>query len=440
MHTNEKKKNITHELNKIADAAKILAEQIHGFAEQPLQEYRSSKSTADFLAKHGFDVQFCFKNLPTAFRAERGNGHPIVGILGEYDALPDCGRKKGEWGHGCGHNLLGTAGAAGAIAAANIIQKNKIKGKIIYYGCPAEETLVGKAYMARDGAFRDLDVSIAWHPESKTHPSYHGGSAVDSITYEFFGKTCHAANPVNGKSAIDAAIIFDIAVNYLRESIPENVRIHSIIVKGGEAPNVVPEYAKSWYYIRAKDRAQVDEIRKRVDDCARGAAIATQTRYKSRTLTSIYNRLPNDAMFEIITDNLKLFGPPRATSTDRANLKKLGIKSDFEHKPDLDAKNKPLRSSTDEDTVSWLAPMGRFTMATHALNTIAHHRQLAAQMTLPFAIRGMMQAASVIAGSTIDIVSTPGLLGKIRAEFKNRTRGFKFDPLIPKGQKPSASA
>ncbi|NCC68894.1 MAG: amidohydrolase, partial [Clostridia bacterium] len=382
MKTQDKKKRICREIEHIAKQADEIATKINILAEPPLHEYQSSKLIADFLEQHGFKVSFCFKNISTAFRAERGRGKPSVGILGEYDALPNCGPKEGEMGHGCGHSLLGVGSAAGAIAAAEILKSKGITGKIVYYGCPAEETLVGKVYMARDGAFRELEACIAWHPSSDTAASYHGGSALDSVFYEFFGKTAHAAIPVYGKSALDAAIIFDVAVNYLRETVPENVRIHSVIVDGGDAPNVVPAYAKSWYYIRAKDREQVDNIRKLVDDCARGAAIATQTRYKSTMVTAIYNRLPNDAIFELIHKNLNIFGSTRVTQADKKNLKKLGLTGDFNGKVTPAKKGEPGRASSDEDTVSRLTPLGRFNMTTHAKGTPGHHRSLAAQMAL----------------------------------------------------------
>lgn len=435
MKTSDKKKKVVAEITKIAGEADALAMRIHELAEPPFKEYMSSKLIAEFLARHGFDVEFGFKHIPTAFRAEYGSRGPSVGILGEYDALPNCGAKESEWGHGCGHNLLGVGSAIAAIAASKIITRQRIKGKIVYYGCPAEETLAGKAYMARDGAFLDLDACIAWHPGTSTSISYYGGSALDSVIYDFVGKTAHAAHPVGGKSALDAAIIFDIAVNYLRESVPENVRIHSVILDGGDAPNVVPAHARSWYYIRAKDRAQVGKIRKLVDDCARGASIATQTQYKITRTTAIYNRLPNDAMCDLMKDNLKLFGTTPVTSSDKRIARKLGLKGEFCRKAELAGAGQAGRASSDEDTVSWIVPLGRFKMTTHALNTASHHRQCAAQMILPLATRGMRQAAKVISGAAIDFLSTSGLRKKVRTEFKKRTRGFQFHPLIPKGQK-----
>lgn len=435
MKAAKKKALVARAVAKIAKEAGDVAVKISGYAEAPFKEFKSSKLVAEFLRGHGFRVGFDFRNIPTAFRAEFGSGKPCVGMLGEYDALPNCGPKDGEWGHGCGHNLLGVGSAAGAVAAATAAAAAGIGGKIVYYGCPAEEALAGKAYMARDGAFRDLDACISWHPGGGTAPVYYGGAALDSVVFEFFGKTCHAASPVGGKSALDAAILFDIAVNYLRETVPENVRLHSVIVNGGDAPNVVPAYAKSWYYIRAKNREQVDEIRKLVEDCARGAAIATQTRYRSTRITAIYDMLPNDALYETVKANLKLFGTTPVTPADKKNARKLGLAGEFYTKLSFGDKGAPGRASTDDDTVSWLTPLARFRMATHAKGTTSHHRVQAAQMSLPFALRGMLQASKVFAGVALDFLANASLRKKVGSEFRKGVRGFKFDALIPKKQK-----
>lgn len=433
MKSTDKKRQVRRAIDRLAEEADALARQVWELAEPPFQEVQSARRIADFLTRHGFAVSFGFRSIPTAFRAERGRGRGArVGLLGEYDALPDCGARPGQWGHGCGHNLLGVGSAAAAVAAAAILEERRLPGRLVYYGCPAEENLAGKAYMARDGAFRDLDACLAWHPSATTMSSGLGGAALDSIVFEFFGRTAHAAYPAQGKSALDAAIIFDVAVNYLREELSENARIHAVIVDGGQAPNVVPAYARSWYYIRGRDRAQVDAIRARVLDCARGAAIATRTRWKATTIAAIYSRLANDALLGLVNDNLALFGSTPVTRADRSNVRRLGLKADFADAVAGGVKSEAGRASSDEDTVSWLAPLGRFNMACQARGTLGHHRQLAAQMTLPFALRGMRQASMVLAGAALDLLAAPDRLRQVRAEFKRRTRGFRFDPLLPR--------
>lgn len=329
---------------------------------------------------------------------------------------------------------MGTAPAVGAVAAKTVLESTGSPGQIIYYGCPAEETLSGKVYMARDGAFRDLDAVLAWHPGAYSGVNNYGGSSMDSLVYEFAGKTAHGASAHNGRSALDGVMLMDVAVNYLREHVPENIRIHCVIRDGGDAPNVVPAYAKVWYYVRGKDRAQVDEIRERLTACAKGAAIATETTMKWHRITAVYPRLPNDAMCDIVHKNLELFGPPRATKADRERVQKLDYDGEF-NTTVKEGRGSQGRGSTDEDNVSWLVPLGRFQMVCYTKGTPVHHRDMAAQALMPFAERSILQTAKVFAGSAIDLMQDKKKLQAARAEFKKKTRGFKYDPLIPKRQK-----
>ncbi|HWL51452.1 MAG TPA: amidohydrolase [Chthoniobacteraceae bacterium] len=426
------------ELAVAAEAKPIqeIASQIHSYAEPAFKEFKSSKLLADYLSARGFKVEFPFRNIPTAFRASWGVGAPTIGMLGEYDALPGCGEKEGEWGHGCGHNLLGTAPAAGAVAAKAVMEKAGLRGRVVYYGCPAEETLAGKVYMARDGAFRDLSVALAWHPSPRTEVNHVGGAAMDSLVLEFFGRTAHAGgSPHLGRSALDGVILLDVAVNYLREHVRDNVRIHSVIRNGGEAPNVVPGYAKCWYFVRARNRAEVDEVRERLLACARGAAEATGTEMKWERLTGVYDRLPNDALGSVLDRNLRLFGPPRATRADRELVKsRLGLSGEFDDSIGTGSRT-PSRASSDETNVSWLVPFCRFQMACYIKGTPSHHRHLTIQAALPFAGRGLLQSAKVFASTALDLFQNPAELRKVKAEFRKRTRGFEYDPLVGKTQK-----
>jgi len=434
MRAKTKKDLVVRAVRGEAGKARVLARQIHAWAEPPFKEGESAQALAGYLEASGFAVEFPFKNIPTAFRAVWGRGRPAVGMLGEYDALPNCGPEEGTWGHGCGHNLLGAAPAAGAVAASKILATRGAKGRIIYYGCPAEETLAGKVYMARDRAFRDVDACLAWHPGAGSGVNNAGGAALDSVVYEFFGRTAHGSSAHNGRSALDGAVLMDIAANYLREHVPENVRLHAVIRDGGDAPNVVPACARIWYFVRGKDREQVDEVRERLTACAQGAAQATDTEMQWRRLTAVYSRLPNDALCATVRRNLELFGPPRPTRADRERVRKMKLEGEFSAA--IDAGNGSQgRGSSDEDNVSWLAPLGRFQVACFAKNTPGHHRDLAAQTVLPFAERGMLQAAKVFAGAALDLCLNADLMRKVRAEFRRRTRGFAYDPLIPKRQK-----
>lgn len=421
-------------INKLAERHKHDAiqtmHQVHSLAEPSFGEYQSSKLIASYLQKNGFKIEWSFKKIPTAFRASWGSG-PAIGLLGEYDALPHCS-KDGSWGHGCGHNLLGMAGALGAVLAKETLQSKKKKGRVVYYGCPAEETLSGKVFMARDGAFRDLDACLAWHPSALNNVVPAGGSALDSVEYEFFGKTAHGAYAENGRSALDAAILFDVSLNYLREHIPENVRIHTVIKDGGVAPNVVPDYAKTWLFVRGKDRSQVDQIRKRVDACAYGAAMATGTRHKIKVLTSIYSRLPNRTLAELLLKQFEVFGSPKVDQTDVQNVKKVGLKPNISTAVPTKFNETQNRASSDEDTVSWLAPLGRFNVVCFNQGTQGHHWETTEQVKLPLAEKGMCHAAKIFAGTALELLSNKQALKKVQSEFREKTKGFKFKPLISK--------
>ena len=419
-----------------AAAAAELSDAIADLAEPGFEEHESSKLLAGYLRQRGFEVDWPWRQMPTAFRATRGRGRPTVGLLAEYDALPNCGADEGQWGHGCGHNLLGTGSAAGAVAGAELLEAVGARGRIVVWGCPAEELLAGKVYMARDGAFADNDAILGWHPGSGTRVSRFGGSALDSVVFEFFGKTAHGASAHDGRSALDGVMLLDVGANYLREHVPENVRLHMCIREGGDAPNVVPAYAKAWYYVRGKDRAQVDEVRKRLIACARGAATATQTRVKVTRLTGGYSRLQNEPIAKAIERNLKLLGPPAVTASDKRRVRRLGKKGVFDEKIDNKA-DKQGRGSSDEDNVSWLTPFCGLAVACVSKEGVrGHHRDYAAQVKLPFAHRGMLRAAEVLAATAFDLCTKPDLLAEAKKAFRKAARGFTYDPLIPKRQKP----
>lgn len=412
-----------------------LADALHAHPEMALEEHESSRRCAETLQAHGFDVTRPFRQMPTAFLATRGRGKPVIGMLAEYDALPNCGLDGGP-GHGCGHNLLGPAAIAGAIAAADVLAKRKARGTIALFGCPAEETLVGKCYMARDGAFDGLDACLSWHPSDMTCADHESWAANDSMTFEFFGVSAHAAgSPHEGRSALDAVEIMNVAVNFLREHVEENVRIHYCILDGGAMPNVVPGYAKSWYMIRGKDRAQVGAVRARVVDCARGAALATGTRLKTRVLAASYNHLVNAAMTGVVEDAVRAFGPPRPTAADLRHLKSLGLKPEIASS--IDRPDALLnRASTDEANISWITPLGRFRVACYARGSRVHSDEITRQMGAPTAHRGMLLAGKVFAAAAVTLVENRKRLNAAKAEFRKQTKGFTYDPIVPKRQAP----
>ncbi|MCK5803457.1 MAG: amidohydrolase [Lentisphaeria bacterium] len=414
--------------------AEATALRLGELAELPMREVQSAALLREVLCAHGFRIEREFELIPNAFIAAAGRGRPVVGILAEYDALPDCGVDGRSPGHGCGHNLLGTASTFAAIALARVLEANSIRGTVKLFGCPAEETLVGKVYMARDGAFGGLDACLAWHPSTATNVDNGSGAAMDSIAYEFFGKTAHAAaDPHNGRSALDAVEIMNVAVNFLREHIPSNVRIHYAIMDGGKAPNVVPPYARSWYYIRGRDREQVKEISERVDNCARGAALATDTEMRRSMLAACYDRLPNEALSQALDRSLHAVGAPRFSAADRATAAELGLKNGLSGEVGAIRTGRGTASS-DEANVSWLAPLGRLNTACWAKGTPGHHLLVHRQAQLPAAMKGMAVAIKTLSLTGLDLMTDPDLRRRAKSEFRKLTKGTCYDPVIPIGQ------
>jgi len=420
------------------DSAVAVAERIGDLAEPPMFEFKSAQVLQAYLEGHGFAVTRPWPIVPTAFRAETGKGKPVISILAEYDALPGCGARPGQWGHGCGHNLLGTAAALAGVVAAEVLHKQQEDGRIIVFGCPAEETLGGKVYMAREGAFAGLDAVLAWHPADKTCANLAGGSAMDSVRFSFYGRTAHAgAKPHAGRSAADAALLTDVAVNYLREHVESNVRIHSLITEAGSAPNVVPERAEIWYYVRGRDREQVDELRRRVHRCARGAAMATETRCRMVVDSCITERMPNHTLAEVMDAILRRVGPPRFTPAETLAARKILPKCHYADKlePIL---TEQTTGSSDEDNVSWLVPMGRINVACVPEGTTGHHRDYAALVRTGGGRRGMLKAAETLSAAAVELVLNRPVLRKAKEEFNKAMRGRKYQIPLSPGARPPA--
>jgi aminobenzoyl-glutamate utilization protein B len=267
-----------------------LSDAIWDYPELGLQEFKSSALLAKELETHGFTIDRGVAGMPTAFVASYGAGQPVIGILGEYDALSGLSQKpipqreplvEGAPGHGCGHNIHGTSGMAAAIAVSKVIKHEGVKGTVKFFGCPAEETLVGKVFMVRDGVFENVDAVFSHHPGTMNAARLLSSNAMNSIKFEFFGVASHAGgSPHRGRSALDAVELMNIGVNFMREHVVQEARIHYVVEDGGGAPNVVPAYARSWYYIRAPERAQVEHIYQWILNIAQGATLMTETNSK----------------------------------------------------------------------------------------------------------------------------------------------------------------
>ncbi|MHC4678141.1 MAG: amidohydrolase, partial [Planctomycetota bacterium] len=378
------KQEVLDRVGSIEAVIEEMATKLWDYAELPLHERRSADLLIGKLEQAGFGIETNVAGMPTAFVATYGKGAPVVGILAEYDALPGVGnepvperkpRADGVTsGHGCGHNIFGAASVGGAIALKQLMEKENLKGTLKLFGTPAEETIIGKVYMAKAGIFDGLDAVIEWHPGDDNEVRNQTGRAMNSFEVEFFGQAAHgAADPWNGRSALDAVELMNYGVNMMREHIKPTVRIHYVIPDAGDAPNVVPEYTKVWYYVRDINRDEVDKLYARILKIAEGAALATETTHKAHLMTAVHEYLLNRPMQEALQKNLELVGAPAFTDEEQEFARSLQRVLNKEEKGFND-KIKPLPDkpgevkggSTDVAEVSWIVPTAGFNVATAA--------------------------------------------------------------------------
>jgi aminobenzoyl-glutamate utilization protein B len=358
-----------------------MADQIWGFAELALHETRSAALLADYAEGNGFTVERGVAGMPTAFVASYGTGRPIIGIIGEYDALPGISQKAsttreavldGGGGQGCGHNLFGTASLGAAVALKELIAAGTLRGTVRYYGTPAEEKIGGKIYMIREGHFRDADVVLAWHPGDETKAEYEGAQANIQFVVEFRGTTAHAAaDPWNGRSAGDAAELYTHGINMLREHVKPTVRMHYTVERAGDVPNVVPDYARVLTWLRDSKRAGVDPVFARVREIAAGAALMAGVEHTLTVQTGYTDMNILESGSRLLHENLARLGPPTYTAEELAFARALqqatgketvGMKAEVLPLKPIAAD--PPGGSTDVGDVSWVAPTLHFTLAT----------------------------------------------------------------------------
>jgi len=430
---------------------------IWSYAETGLQETKSSQELVSLLKQHGFTVQEGVAGMPTAFVASFGSGRPVIGILAEYDALPglsqDAAPERKERpgvgaGHGCGHSVFGTASTAAAIAAKRAIESGAARGTIRLYGTPAEETGIGKTYMLREGLFKDDDVILSWHAGTTTQASYDFSKANVSVKFRFTGLPAHAsASPHQGRSALDAVELMNVAANYMREHVKEDTRIHYVVTNGGGQPNVVPPDAEVWYYLRANKHADVEEYFTWLKEIAEGAARMTRTKLAAVQVDAdMHEVLPNRALAEAIHRNLELVGPPRFTDEEKAFARRTQEPLPQKYDRALSETIEPLTdqpgqgvASTDVGDISWFVPVGQLTAATHTFGAPGHSWQIVACTGTSIGEKGMMVAAKALAATAIDLFTTPALVDKARADFKAVRAPLNYVTLIPEGQKAPAS-
>ncbi|WP_042885266.1 amidohydrolase [Cupriavidus necator] len=444
-----------------------LANEIWSLAEMRYAEFRSAELHASLIEEAGFKVNRGVANMPTAFVAEAGSGGPVIGFLGEYDALAGLSQESGALtcmpaagaatsnGHGCGHHLLGSAAHLAAVVARDYFAANNIDATVRFYGCPAEEAAAGKTFMARDGLFDDLDVALSWHPSVANSVFMNATLANVQAYFRFHGKSSHAAlAPHLGRSALDAAELMNIGVNYLREHMPDEARVHfAYINSGGVSTNVIPVLAEVLYTIRAPRSEEAIDLFKRVKDIAAGAALMTGTRLEIIFDKACSNILHNDTLDAIMDRNMRAIGglEVNASETDFAAKIQNTVNADdlanssrhfaaalrdprpiitevLPYHPDV---KRPVTGSTDVGDVSWVVPTTQCLTACYAWGTGFHSWQMVAQGKLSLAHKGMLLAAKTLAATAIDLAGTPDTLRAARQELERKRGQRPYECPIP---------
>lgn len=443
------------------------SDKVWGFAEIRYEEFRSAELLADLLEQQGFEVEREAAGIATAFVASYGSGKPVIALLGEYDALAGLSQQagldefepvvSGASGHGCGHNLLGTGALAAAVAVKDYMAETGASGTVRFYGCPAEESGAGKTFMARSGLFDDVDAAVTWHPGTSHGVMQVTSLATTTVRFRFLGKSTHAASePHLGRSALDAVELMSVGVNYMREHMIDQARIHyAVLNTGGSAPNVVQSEAEVLYSIRAPKSAQVRELFERVQDVARGAALMSGTRMEFVVTGATSDLIPNPALEKVMYRHMDEISPPVPAAEEIAYAKRI-----FASIPEPDKQSAagrlsreraeaqrdnpllpvlspliegsvPMSASTDVGDVSWLVPTVQCSTATWAFATPGHSWQVVAQGCSPHAHKAMLYAGKVMAATAIEALLDPKLLEDARCDLELQLAGEPYVCPIP---------
>ena len=435
---------------------KQVSQQIWNYAELGYHEEKSSALLQVQLKDAGFSVESGVADEPTAFIASYGRGKPVIGILGEFDALPGLSQKPlpqreplvpNAPGHGCGHNLLGSGAALAAVAVKEYMEANHVSGTLRYYGTPAEEGGSGKVFMVRAGLFKDVDVVLHWHPGDQNSVNNGGMLAVISAKVTFHGIAAHAAMaPERGRSALDAVMLMGNGIEFMREHVPSNSRIHYIISKGGVAPNIVPDLAQMDLVARNPSNTVLADIWDRLLKISQGAALMTGTTVEVTDIRSDANIIGNDALAQVAQKNLEEVGGFTMSDTEKAFALEMQKTLNIDTIPSLDETHsvEPLRpvdlnapsASTDVGDVSWTVPTIGFTTATFVPGVAPHTWQASASAGMSIGQNGMVVASKALALTAIDLFSNTALVEAARADFDRKLASKTYHTLIPAGQKP----
>ena len=439
--------SVNQSIKKHQSTFENVAMDIWDLAEVGYQEYKSAEILIDSLKKNGFKITTGVADIPTAFIAEYSNGGPIIGILGEYDALPGVMQTASPFketrsdriaGHACGHHMFGAASAWAAVTIKEWIEKTNTPGTIRFYGTPAEEGGSGKVYMVREGLFEDVDVALHWHPGSVNHANPRTSNSNKSAKFTFNGISAHAAgSPDKGRSALDGVESMNMMVNLMREHIPQESRIHYVITKGGLAPNVVPDVAEVYYYIRHPKMQMVNELFERVVKAAEGAAIGTDTSVSYEVMHGNYSLLPNDSVQQVMYEKLTQRGGVSYNREEQKYAEEIyetlvspsGVIGDQENV--LPYRQTHGYGSTDVGDVSWVVPTGGIRIATWVPGTASHSWQAVAIGGTSIGLKGTKLAAEVLSDTAIELLVNPSTIDTAKQELQNRVgKEFVYAPLL----------
>ena len=434
-----------------------LSDKIWAYEEIAFQETQSSKALADYAEAQGFRVTRGVAGIPTAFTAEFGSGEPVIGILGEFDALPGLSQKAvptkdprnvGAPGHGCGHNLFGVASLGAATAIKELIESGELQGTVRFYGTPAEEKFFGKLWMVREGLFDDVDVCMDWHPSAETKANVQKGLALVDFIVEFEGQAAHASgDPWNGRSASDALELYTTGINYYREHIKPTVRIHYHIQDGGQVVNVVPDYAKIWTRVRDTNREGMEKVWKQVERIAEGASIMANVDYEINLVSGVHEVLVNRTGAGALQANLEYLGPIEYTDSEQDFAKKIqestgadlvGIESEIN--PMEETLENPMGGSTDVGDVSYVVPTIRLSATTAPKGTPWHSWAVVACSGMSIGHKGMLYAAKALSMTMVDLYEKEKLREEIKEEFKERKGDYEYKGIVPDGPPPVDAA
>lgn len=430
-----------------------ISDKIWEAAEVAFRETVSAKTLIKYARENGFTVEEGVAQTPTAFVATYGSGSPVIGILGEFDALPGISQKpvsykdplvEGGAGHGCGHNIFGTASLGAAVALKNLMEQNKLQGTIKFFGTPAEEKFFGKLWMVRAGVFDDLDVCLDWHPGYTTGADAQSSLALVDFLVEFYGQAAHAsADPWNGRSASDAIELYTHGINALREHVKPTVRIHYHIQDAGKVVNVVPDYSKIWVRVRDSKRKGMNLVYQRVQEMAQGAAILADVDYEVSLISGIHEILPNVAGGKAMHENLKALGD--ITYTDEEIAFAHGIQKATDNplagidgliQPWEDPRENPGGGSTDVGDVSFIVPVVRMRATIAPYGTPWHSWAVVASGATSIGHKGLVHASKALAMTGVDLFTNADLRKEIKAEFRERKGDYVYEGLVPDGPPP----